>query len=33
MKEHLSSEKTDKMNEVLVNEYLDNMEKKCWKGY
>ena len=27
MKEHLSSEKTDKLNEELVNEYLSNMEK------
>ena len=27
MKEHLSSDKTDKLNEELVNEYLSNMEK------
>ena len=27
MKEHLNSEKSDKLNEELVKEYLDNMEK------
>ena len=27
MNEHLSSEKSDKLNEELVKEYLDNMEK------
>ena len=35
MKEHLSNKKTNKMNEVLVNEYLDNInyceEKKIEK--
>ena len=29
MKEHLSSDKTDKLNEELVNEYLTNMEKNA----
>ena len=32
MKEHLSSEKTDKMNEELVKEYLENMEKNAEKA-
>ena len=32
MKEHLISAKTDKMNEELVNEYLDNMEKNFEKA-
>ena len=27
MKEHLAGEKTDKLNEELVKEYLENMEK------
>ena len=29
VKEHLSSEKTDKLNEELVNEYLDNMDRNA----
>ena len=29
VKEHLSSERTDKLNEELVNEYLDNMDRNA----
>ena len=29
VKEHLSSEKTDKLNVELVNEYLDNMDRNA----
>ena len=32
MNEHLSSDKNDKLNEELVKEYLDNMEKNVEKA-